>query len=101
MAGLISVSACSEADNDAVSYYERGNARRAKRQYDQAISDYNMAIEIDPGFDSAYYNRGIAYFNTGRADLAIPDFNKVISISDDSDLVAAARARISEIQRRK
>ena len=81
-------------------FYERGISFSEGEFYEEAISDYTKALEINPRDALAYYNRGILHLNVGRADLAIADFNKVIELSDDPDLVAAARERISEIQRR-
>ncbi|MCX6009298.1 MAG: tetratricopeptide repeat protein, partial [Chloroflexi bacterium] len=68
---------------------------------DKAATDYSKAIELAPSYAMAYYNRGIVYDNMGQADLALADLNKTIELSDDADLTAAARERISEIQRRK
>jgi tetratricopeptide (TPR) repeat protein len=49
-------------------------------QYDQAISDFNKAIEIDPRLAHAYNNRGWAYMKKWRYDQAISDFDKTIEI---------------------
>ena len=46
---------------DATAYYNQGRAYGQKGQYDQAISDYGKAIEINPRDATAYYNRGCAY----------------------------------------
>jgi regulator of sirC expression with transglutaminase-like and TPR domain len=42
-----------------------GNAYSSKGQYDQAISDYNKALEINPRCAEAYTSRGTAYYNKG------------------------------------
>jgi tetratricopeptide (TPR) repeat protein len=34
-----------------------------KGQYDQAISDYTKALEINPRDDGTYYNRRVAYYS--------------------------------------
>ncbi|GAF86486.1 unnamed protein product, partial [marine sediment metagenome] len=36
-----------------------------KYMYDQAILDFNKAIEIDPEYAMAYCNRGFAYAGKG------------------------------------
>ena len=46
-------------------YTNRAAALLNTGRYDEAISDYNSAIEIDPKSDLAYYNRGVAYFKKG------------------------------------
>jgi Flp pilus assembly protein TadD len=62
-------------------YNNRGIAYAEKGQYDQAISDFSKAIEINPRYGKAYNNRGIVYRLTGRYDQAISDFNKAIEIN--------------------
>ena len=55
-----------KVETDAMAYYDRGNAYLNKGQYNKAISDYNRAIEINPGDATAYFNRGSAYVNIGN-----------------------------------
>jgi Flp pilus assembly protein TadD len=62
-------------------YNNRGIAYGEKGQYDQAISDFNKAIEMNPAYGKAYTNRGIVYRLKGQYDRAISDFNKAIQIS--------------------
>jgi len=49
--------------------------------YDQAISDFNKSIEINPSYAGAYNNRGLAYCNKGQYDQAISDYNKALEIN--------------------
>jgi len=51
-----------------------------KGQYDEAISDFTKASEIDPKYAHAYYNRGAAYGIKGQYDEAISDFTKASEI---------------------
>ena len=67
--------------NDAGAYLNRGVAYMQKRQFDQAISDFNKALEINPSYAEAYDNRGGAYVAKGQYDLAILDFNKVLEVN--------------------
>jgi Tfp pilus assembly protein PilF len=66
---------------DAKFYNNRGTTFGEKGQYDQAISDFNNAIEINPRYIKAYNNRGIVYRLKGKYDKAISDFNKAIEIN--------------------
>lgn len=66
---------------DAEAYYNHGATYYKKGQYDQAISDYSKALEINPRHSRAYRKRGDSHFNKGEYDLAISDFNKAIEIN--------------------
>jgi len=66
---------------DARLYNNRGIAYGEKGQYDQAISEFSKAIQINPNYDKAYNNRGIVYRLKGEYDQAISDFNKAIQIN--------------------
>ncbi len=66
---------------DAAAYNNRGNAYWNEGQYDQAISDYNKALEINPRHTQAYNNRGVAYRSKGQYDQAISDYNKALEIN--------------------
>ncbi len=67
--------------NDADAYLKRGLAYAKKGQYDQAISDFTKALEINPRYAYAYNNRGLTYWNKGQYDQAISDFTKALEIN--------------------
>jgi tetratricopeptide (TPR) repeat protein len=46
------------------------------KNYDQALSDFNKAIELDLKYVYAYYNRGDVYKALGKYTQAIADYNK-------------------------
>ena len=60
-----------------MAYNNRGVARHQKGLYDQAISDYSKAIEINPNYDLAYFNRGLCHFKKGHCDKAWDDIKKM------------------------
>ena len=82
----IFVSACAASpptkaeDNQAEFYNDRGVAHaQGKGQYDQAISDFTSAIEINPEYAEAYYNRGVVHAQgKGQYDQAISDFTNAL-----------------------
>ena len=59
-----------------MAYSGRGLAYAIKGKYDKAISDFNMALEINPRFGPAYIGRGLAYFEKGQYDKAWEDVQK-------------------------
>lgn len=61
-------------------YYNRGNDYLNQEKYDEAISDYNKALELDPKHVYAYNNRGLAYQAQGKYDKAMSDYNKALEL---------------------
>jgi tetratricopeptide (TPR) repeat protein len=54
-------------------YFNRGD-------YDKAIFQFNIALDVEPGFGEAYNNRGLAYHAKGDNDKALADFEKAIQL---------------------
>ncbi len=48
------------------------------------ISNYDNAIEVNPGDSDAYYRRGIARHVLGRHELAVADFDRVVELDRDN-----------------
>ena len=58
----------------------QGFSNLLKGQYDNAISDFTKAIEMDSRNANAYYYRGVAYQRKSENDRAISDFSRAIEI---------------------
>jgi len=61
-----------QADN-APAYLMRGTVYLQMKQYDQALTDLNKAIQIDPWEYLAYYRRSEVYTRQNKKDLAEAD----------------------------
>jgi tetratricopeptide (TPR) repeat protein len=72
--------AVGKSPNKARPIYGRGTVYRDRGDLDQAISDCNKAIELDPECAEAYNSRGIAYVKKDNIDQAIADYNKAIAL---------------------
>ena len=68
-----------EGEALSVLYSNRGGARRSNHNDDEALEDFNKAIEIYPT-GQAYNNRGFLYFDRKEYDRAIADFDKAIEL---------------------
>ena len=47
-------------------------------KYNEALADFNQALQINPGLTAAYFTRGLAYSDLGKPDLAVTDFDHAI-----------------------
>ena len=56
-------------------------AYNLKGQPDEAIFDFNKALEINPNIAEAYSGRGATYVQKGQLDQAISDLNKALEIN--------------------
>jgi len=64
----------------AEEYLHRGEERAGKKDYNGAIADYNMALQLKPDYAEAYNDRGHAYYWKGSHDIAIADFTRAIEL---------------------
>ncbi len=76
----------------AEAYYKLGMDFCNKGQYDYAISNFTIALEMNPKHLEAYYNRGLAYDKKGLCEQAIMDYNKVLEINPKDAIAYASRA---------
>ena len=77
-----------EVPMSATDYYARGVSYHRKGQFDQAISDYDKALEVaerdkmTPAQQALVYeNRASAYSSMNQNKRAISDFNKALEIN--------------------
>ena len=85
------------AKNQAQAYIDRGYALAGQGKYDEAIAEYNKAIEADPNNFLAYNYRGEAYKVMGEYDLATADFNKAIELNPDDQRANINRALVQQL----
>ena len=69
--------------NLAVAYNNRGSAYDDNGQDAKAMSDFNQAIKIKPGYAEAYYNRSFAYEKKGMLPQALKDIEKAMLLEPD------------------
>jgi tetratricopeptide (TPR) repeat protein len=58
----------------------RGNIWATNGQHDEAISDYNESIRLNPKDSATYNHRGISWADKGEYDIAISDYNEAIRL---------------------
>ena len=67
----------------AEDFFNSGNAKNDKEDYEGAIADYTKSIELDPNYAETYYLRGLSKKNSGDFKEAIVDFSKAIELNPD------------------
>ena len=64
-------------------YYRWGQEKYESRDYENAIADYDMAIQLNPYHANAYNNRGNVKYKLGQYDAAIADYDMTIKLKSD------------------
>lgn len=67
-------------DHNAVFHMLRGRVQLARRQYDNALSENQRAIELNPTFAAAYCGLGDSLCYEGRYDEAIDQFARAVDL---------------------
>jgi len=81
----IAFSSSEQAEGSAiVDHVRRGMVSVHEGRYDDALIDYNRAIELAPDFGHTFTLRGVVYEKQGRHDLALADHNRAIELSPDN-----------------
>ena len=62
---------------------EEANQYAKLSEFNKAISSYEEAISIQPGYVEAYYNLGNLYHQMGELDKAVRNFKKVVALDPD------------------
>jgi tetratricopeptide (TPR) repeat protein len=68
--------------NDPECYIDRANSYLVSATWDNAISDYSMALDIQPANSETWLNKGIALINKGKPADACHDFNYALSLGN-------------------
>ena len=76
-------------------YLEAGISYEEAGQYESAISEFDMAIQLDSDNAYAYHLRALSYSKLGRLSEAISDYTSAIQLDPD-DLVYHNRGRSYE-----
>ena len=66
---------------EAEVHYHVGGALRDEGQLEEALSEYDEAIRLDPLLASAYTNPGKTYFAQAQFQRAMQDYNEAIRLS--------------------
>ena len=71
----------SKNPNSATAYNDLGIALREKGSTDEAIGEFQKAVQLEPDYQFGRYNLGAALVQNGRIDEAIPQLEKVLQLN--------------------
>ncbi|HIO08848.1 TPA: tetratricopeptide repeat protein, partial [Candidatus Poribacteria bacterium] len=74
---------CSTNIKDVASNLELINGKPS--EYQQAITEFERVIEINPESEWSHYNLGLVHYNQGEYQQAIKQFERVIEINPESE----------------
>ena len=87
--------------NDAVAYFNRGNAYHSLNKKKRAIEDYDQAIRLNPEYADAYHNRGTTYRDLGQFRRAIEDYDQAIHLNPRDAVAYNNRGNAYKLQGKK
>ncbi|GEM_PF-6118891 len=85
-------------DQIAQAYKQRGDIIMLIYEWNRALDDYNMAIELAPFYAEAYYRRGILYYTMVERENALADFETYLELDPAGQFVPFAEDYIANIQ---
>ncbi len=77
----------------AIGFAWRGQTYRLMKRYEEALQDFNRAIELDSNYAWAIARRGEAYRLMKRYEEALLDFTHAIELDPGSDWAIASRGQ--------
>ncbi|RKU16679.1 hypothetical protein C6501_05335 [Candidatus Poribacteria bacterium] len=83
---VLSCLGCGSTTNSAKIYNDLGLAKVEMEQYEDAIADFDSAIEGKPDFAEAYYNRGKARIKLVEYKIATDPYGKIIQFKTIGEL---------------
>jgi tetratricopeptide (TPR) repeat protein len=70
--------------NDAITHFNRGKSYLNKKQYNKAIKQFNICIDLDASFANAFYERANAYVFLWKWSKAAQDYTNVLDLDPDN-----------------
>jgi tetratricopeptide (TPR) repeat protein len=83
----------------AVAYQFRGRAYADSFRFDQALRDFDAALQLDPSQYRAHTERGRVYGALGKYDRALEDFDIAIRLDENTALAYKQRGEVYIRQR--
>ena len=80
-------------------YLEEGNRFARDEEYDEAIEQYNKALELLPNFPQARYNLAAVYQKSGDLERAAAEYGTFIEMDPFNAMTEKVRALLREVEK--
>jgi tetratricopeptide (TPR) repeat protein len=96
---LADYEAALELEPDVYTYNVHGSVISSLGRVEEAIQEYDQAVEIDPDYPETYFNRGYAYKILGEVEQAVADFQRFLTfeVHWNEEMVSMAQSHIKEL----
>jgi tetratricopeptide (TPR) repeat protein len=91
----LAIEALTMSPRSATAHYAKANILRQTRRYAEAITEYQMVIDLDRNEPGARANLGWCKFLTGSIEEAIPALERALSLSPRDNRAGNWHARIA------
>jgi Tfp pilus assembly protein PilF len=81
--------------------YLDGLASLKRSDYDQAITEFSRAIEIDRKDVFAYRKRAFAHEKKGNRGAAVDDYKRALAVADDESLKGDIKAALKRLAKNR
>lgn len=81
---IFGLAGSSSAQDQSIQYYQAGNSFYSQKNYEQAISSYQSAIQMNPNLWQAYQGLGNSYYAKGDKANALTNYQKALAINPNN-----------------
>ncbi len=78
--------------------YTIGRLFTASKNYEQAVTSFDRAIQIEPNFPNAWLNKGFAFTMLGRYEDAVLNFRKTLKLAPEGGYDESVRAVLEVLE---
>lgn len=84
--------------DNSFAHYGMGTIYIEKKDFEAALEELNLSIQLDSTYADAYYNRAIAELNLLKIDSAIIDLNKTITLNPSHQMAYVNRGNLKALR---
>ena len=78
---ILGLTSCTSKERQAEKHFKKGFEYQDQGNLDQALQEYQKALELNPDYVQVYTNLGTVYLGKKDYDKAIQNFKKVIELN--------------------